>query len=101
MEIKRVGVLSTAKILGALYAALGLLIGLLYACAFLAVGVGGLVESDAGLFGIGVGGFFLILCLSPIIYGLIGFIAGAIAAVLYNVLAGVIGGIELELAEKI
>jgi len=32
----------------------------------------------------------------PIMYGVIGFIAGAIGAALYNLVAGVVGGIEIE-----
>lgn len=100
MEIKRIGVLSAAKIFGAIYAVLGLIIAFIYACAGLAVVAGALAESDAGFLGLGVGAILGALCLVPLFYGIIGFVAGAIGAALYNVLAGAIGGLELDLAEK-
>ncbi len=36
----------------------------------------------------------------PIIYGIIGFIAGVLGAALYNLFAASIGGIEIEFGEK-
>jgi hypothetical protein len=33
----------------------------------------------------------------PLIYGLLGFVSGAIAALVYNILAGIVGGIRFEL----
>ena len=41
------------------------------------------------------GGAFLIAL--PILYGVIGVVAGALIAWLYNVVAGFTGGLELEL----
>lgn len=32
----------------------------------------------------------------PIMYGVIGFVAGAIGAAVYNLVAGFVGGIEIE-----
>lgn len=37
------------------------------------------------------------LVMMPFIYGVVGFLAGALLAVIYNFLAGFIGGIELEI----
>jgi len=36
------------------------------------------------------------LIILPIFYGVVGFIAGAIGAALYNLIAGMVGGIEIE-----
>jgi hypothetical protein len=36
----------------------------------------------------------------PIFYGLVGFFTGAIGALLYNLFAHLVGGIELELEQK-
>ena len=48
--------------------------------------------------GAAVGGFgILAVFIFPIIYAVIGFIAGALGAVIYNFAAGFMGGIELEL----
>ena len=97
MEIKRIGVLSATKIVGALYFALGLIIGLLFACAGL---VGVAADASSGLEDMSVAIFFLLgLCAFPIFYGLIGAIAGAIGAALYNVIAGAVGGLEIEFSE--
>ena len=90
--VKSVGVLSVAKIMGLVQACLGLI----FAPFFLLIGVlGSLVGSQktpfAGMFGI-----FLALSM-PIFYGLIGFITGAIGALLYNFFARLVGGFELEL----
>ena len=100
MEIIRIGVLSAAKIVGGVYAGLGLIIGLFSAC-FGLIGIAGLIsETDAEALGFSAGLFLAGLCLLPIVYAVLGFIGGAIAALIYNLVAGVNGGLELELSEK-
>ena len=37
------------------------------------------------------------ILMMPIFYGCMGFVGGAIAAVVYNALAGMMGGLELKL----
>ncbi len=100
MEIKRIGVLSAAKIVGGLYAGLGLIFGVLSACFGLITFAGLISETDAEVAGFSAGIFLAGLCFLPIFYGIIGFIGGAIAAAIYNVVAGFLGGLELELSEK-
>lgn len=90
--VKSVGVMSAARIMGLLYGCMGLL----FAPFFLLFGLlGSLVGSDktpfAGIFG----AVFAILM--PVIYGVMGFVMGAIGALLYNLLAKWVGGFELEL----
>ena len=98
MELKRVGVGSAAKVAGTLYAVMGLLFG----CGIAAAGAlgGSLFPAEAAgkagpVFGLlmGMGAIFVL----PILYGLMGILSGAIGAALYNLIAGLIGGIELEL----
>ena len=92
MILKRVGVLSVGKILGAIYAVLGLLIGgIVSIISVLGASFGGGNQALPGVLG-GVAAIVLI----PLFYGVIGFLAGVIGAALYNVAAGLIGGIELE-----
>lgn len=95
MVIRRVDPLSAGKIAGLLYA----MIGLLFGAVFSVIGMAGATfasESGDGapflgaLFGVGA------IIVLPIFYGVLGFIAFAIGAVLYNVLAGMVGGLRVE-----
>ena len=42
-------------------------------------------------------GILCIAALSPFLYGALGFVIGAVGALLYNWIASAIGGIEMEL----
>ena len=99
MMIKRVRVLSLGKVLGVLYALLGLIIGALFALVSLLGAVVGAANSQSSdafaglLFGVGSVIFL------PIFYGILGFVFGLIGALLYNGIARLIGGIEIELED--
>lgn len=102
-EIKRINVLSAAKIVGLLYTAFGLIAWLFFACGGLLqlTGLTFLIEEDTlGAFGAGAGGIIIVLvvllCVFPLMYGVIGAIAGAIGAALYNLIAGWFGGLEVQ-----
>jgi hypothetical protein len=59
---------------------------------------GSMVGGNAGL-AVGGGGIvfgLLIMIGLPIFYGIMGFIFGAISALVYNIFAGLVGGIEIE-----
>lgn len=96
MELTRVGPWSVARVFGAMYAAMGLIFGALFACIAL---VGGSIAERSGeesgvfgaLFGVGA------IVLFPLFYGGCGVVFGALTAWLYNVFAGMVGGIEVEL----
>jgi len=94
MIVKKVGVFSVARIYAAIAAAMGLLIGLGFALASM-IGAGLAETSEAAFLGpmLGVGAVIAL----PIIYGCMGFIGGAITAALYNVFAGMVGGVRLEM----
>ena len=97
MVIRRIGVMSAAKITGALYAALGLIAGCILAT-FSMVSAGFMANASNGdvpswiapIFGIGA------IVIAPIFYGVMGLIGGAFAAAIYNLVAGVAGGLDLE-----
>ena len=97
MVLKSVGVMSCGKIGGTLYGLMGVLLGGIFALVStlgLALGQGsssGALAWLGAFFGVGS------IILFPIIYGIMGFIGGLITAVLYNLLAGFVGGIEMEL----
>lgn len=97
MVVKRVGPLSLAKISFVVYAFIGLIVG-----GFVALfALFGAALADAGSSGpfvgmaMGVGAIIIL----PILYGIIGFLAGLIGAAIYNVAAGIIGGVEVDLQQ--
>jgi hypothetical protein len=100
MMIRRVGVLSLAKIYGLLMLVFGLIIGVIYGLILIVAGV---FMSSIGARGEGAMGAppiimgVVAMVAFPVIYGIIGFIAGALGGLIYNVAAGVVGGLELEL----
>lgn len=95
MVLKKIGVMSVAKILGVMYATMGLLFGLLFAAVFSFLpfaNASNEIPSWLGpMFGMGS------IVALPIFYGVLGFIFGAIGAVVYNLFAGLVGGIVLHL----
>ena len=90
MVIKSVNVLKLGIFQGAMMAAFGLIAGLFMFMFSSMVGSMG-NHSGLGLLG-GIGALIFL----PIMYGIFGFIAGVISAFLYNLIAGVVGGIEIE-----
>lgn len=96
MKLRRVGPLSCAKMAGVLYAALGLIFGcFVSAAALFGVALGAGDEPGTAVLGLlfGVGAVVVM----PIVYGLLGFVSALVGAALYNLVARVTGGIELEL----
>jgi hypothetical protein len=99
MVLKSVGVLSAAKVFGALMALLGLIIGGIMAL-ISAAGVAVNAQQDGpqlpAMF-VGIGAVIFV----PVFYGVVGFIMGAIYAALYNFIAGLAGGLELEFEDSV
>jgi hypothetical protein len=93
--IRRMGVLSVAKLQGVLYALLGLIVGAVFALfSLFGAALGSGTESHSMFGAIGLSAIILF----PIVYGLIGFVAGLLVAALYNLVAGFVGGVEIELS---
>ena len=95
MIIRRVGVFSAAKIAGALYGLMGLLFGALLSLFSVIGGAAAMSQGqDDAVFGLifGVGAVIIL----PLFYGVIGAIFAAIGAAFYNLLAGFVGGLEIE-----
>src|SRR5947209_12916867 len=100
MQVRRVGIFSYAKITAVTTAAFGLIFGIIYGLIVIIFGAAILAGggSNTGAAGAGsiVAGLLIMIGL-PIFYGILGFIFGAIGALIYNVAAGIIGGLEMEL----
>jgi len=101
MTIRRFGVLSVAKMYALLLFVFGLIIGVIYGLIFIVMGASmfalspGRDATAGGVSTVVIGIVFMIAF--PIIYGILGFIAGAIGALIYNAMAGIIGGVKFEL----
>ncbi len=90
--------MSAAKVSGALMALMGLIFG----------GMMTLISSIAAAFHAHQNGpqFPAVMGMAaivfmPILYGAFGFVMGAIYAALYNLIAGMVGGLELEFEDSI
>jgi hypothetical protein len=99
MVIKRVNSMSIAKMSAVIYALFGLIAGVFVSLAALAGSFAALNQSTGssslgGMFGavFGVGAIIIL----PICYGIFGFIGGLVGGAIYNVAAGMMGGIEIE-----
>ena len=100
LQIRKMGVLSLAKIYGLMMLIISLIISIPYGLIIIVYALfgGKLLGGNAGL-AVGGGGVvvgLLIMIGLPIVYGIFGFIFGAIGALVYNLFAGMVGGIEIE-----
>ena len=93
MVIKRVGPLSCARIVAVLDAIIGLFIGAGLSLMALVGGLGSGAEGAAVGVIFGVGAVIIV----PVMYGCFGFVVALVMAWLYNVLADMVGGVEIEL----
>ena len=91
--IKSVGVLSCAKIFGAIQAAIGLIVMPF----FLLFAMVGMITAPKGPNGISAAVMVVFALLLPVFYGVLGFIMGALGGWVYNLVSNWTGGIELEL----
>lgn len=81
--------------MGLLYAIIGFIAGLFFSLlAIVRVSIGSMAPGEGivnAMFGV------LAIIFLPLFYGVLGFVGGIITAWLYNVLAGSIGGVVLEI----
>jgi hypothetical protein len=102
MTIRRFGIFSVAKMQSLVMFVVGLIVGVIYGLFFMlfgaaisAFGARGDGSAVGGVPSIIVG--VLVMIGVPIFYAILGFIGGAIGALVYNLAAGMIGGIKFEL----
>ena len=95
MVIRKVGIGSVVKVAGVLYALLGLVFGFFFALfAMFGMGMAAANNDAPAWFGpfFGIGAIIAL----PICYGIMGAIGGAVMGALYNLVAGITGGLEVE-----
>lgn len=95
VRVKRIGILSTSLFAGTILASMSLLVVMIFGLLLLA---GIAANGDAQVGGAEAFGSIAVLLFVPVIYGGAGFVGGAISAFMYNLIAGITGGIALELA---
>ena len=98
--VKRVGPGSAFKIGLVTYGIIGLLAGIVMACVSMVAGsLGGLGSSAVpGARALGLGMGFGAIIFFPILYGLMGGVFAALGAVIYNLVAGWVGGLEVDIS---
>jgi hypothetical protein len=104
MVIRRLGIWSVARLYGGIMGVFGLIGGLFFAAAAMLGGFAGAASSSNTTSGIAAGGLSALfgvgaIIFLPLCYGVLGMIFGAIGAALYNLFAGMFGGIELEVQQ--
>jgi hypothetical protein len=98
MIVKRIGVLSLGRIMGIMYGGIGLFFGAIFAIVSLAGAAIGAGMSESG--NAWVGAFFGVgaVVLMPVLYGVLGFVGGLLSALVYNLAARFVGGLELDVS---
>ena len=96
--IRRVGVLSVAKILATVYGCIGFIVGAFVAMISVLGGFAGLLSEEGRAAGV-VGMFFGVgaVILLPVFYACLGLILGLLVGSIYNAAARLFGGIEVEI----
>lgn len=99
-RIKRIAPLQAGKMLGVLYACMGLIflpfIGVAAVVGAFAEHAQHANSTGAAAAGLAVGMMVVLGLMIPILYGLMGFLLGVIGAAIYNLIAGWLGGIEVD-----
>jgi hypothetical protein len=99
LRIRKLGILSVAKMYAAIMLVMSLLISVPYGLFIMVFGAAMMGSGERAGFAAGGGSIIiglLVMIGLPIFYGAVGFVAGAIGALLYNLFAGMVGGIEIE-----
>lgn len=89
-KLKKIGVMSLAKVMGLLYAIMGLILGALFS-------LSASYMPPAQPYPLSVIFGSAAIVALPIVYGIMGFVSGLIGAALYNVIAKKVCPIEVDI----
>jgi hypothetical protein len=93
VQITRIGVKQTAKVIAIFYFLIS--IAFVLPIALIAIFAGSIGGKEAGNFPAVFGGFFMVVI--PFLYATLGFVMVAVSATIYNLIAKRAGGVEFEL----
>lgn len=94
VKLKRIGILFLAKLQAIVMAIVGLVLGVLYSFG------GFFYELFTQTLNTGTALAFLALIGMPLALSLAGFLAGAVEAILYNIFARLVGGIDADFSTE-
>ena len=96
MKLKRIGLLSAVKIGGIVSAVMGFVIGTIWGVsfAFFSSLMGAVFSADTS--GFGLAWLIISPIISTLLYGVLGTLFSFLGALVYNIAAGLFGGIEYE-----
>lgn len=94
VRIRRFSVVKTATVVALMYT---VIVAVFAIPLFLLVAIAGVSTNGGPTQAVGSGfGLLIVAIVAALVYGLIGWIATAILCLLYNFVAGLVGGIEVE-----
>lgn len=96
MVVKRVVPMSVAKVAATLYAILGIIFGGIISAVSFAGQALAPDSGDGGMMGMMFGAAAVVIL--PIFYACLGFVMSLLMAALYNLVAGWVGGVEVDIA---
>jgi hypothetical protein len=96
--IKQLGIVSVGKFFAVLGVIWGFFTGFLIA--FGLGEMGPMMGTSAVALGAGIAGLVFMIFFTTIIGGVFGFVGGAVVAIVYNLVLGATGGIEMDLEVK-
>ncbi len=94
-RIRRFGIVKTATVAAVMYMVIIAIFAVPFA--LLAAAAGSRIPVGDSTIGVDAGGVIAVALLAIVFYGIVGWVVTAIACALYNLVAGWIGGIEVEL----
>jgi Transmembrane domain of unknown function (DUF3566) len=99
--LRRIEPLSAGKVVAMVDGFIGLIAGIIFALfALMGMSIGAMAQSENSGMPAFFGAFFGVgaVIILPLLYACMGFIVGLISAAIYNLVAGWVGGIQVELA---
>lgn len=99
LRIRKLGILSVAKMYAVMMLVISLIISIPYGLFIMFFGLAMMGSGESVGFAAGGGSIvigLLVMIGLPIFYGVMGFVFGALGALIYNIFAGMVGGVEIE-----